>query len=253
MNTTPFPNPGKKILKCVFLNKDSMANCTCTIQKDKSCGGCSFHVTKSCERGNPRRGKIILASLASFLLVSFGGLAAASWCTGAWWALPLHLLFWCIYYGGIELLLHCPRCPYWDDRDTTISCLLHAGIPKPRWAFFEKLLRYSPKPYTRLEQTVLQICNYYGTLFPLAMIGWALIQVRSSGPALANMVAVAALYMLAAAWFLYYVYSRCCTRCVHFSCPVNRQPDERIREYLSKNPELKEAWVHAKRYPGSKT
>lgn len=228
-----------------------MANSTCTIKKDKSCGDCSFHAAKSCERGNSRRMKIILISLAAFLLASFGGLAAASWCTGAWWALPLHLLFWCLYYGVIELALHCPRCPYWNDRDTTISCLLHAGIPKPHGGFFEKLLRYNPRPYTRLEQAVLQICNYYGALFPLAMLGRALIQVRSSGAVLAGMGAVAAIYILSAVWFLYYVYSRCCTKCLHFSCPVNRQPDERIREYLDKNPELKDAWVQAGKYPDS--
>ncbi len=138
-----------------------MANCTCTIKKEKNCGCCSFHGAKSCELGNPRRMKIILASLAAFLLASFGGLAAAAWLTKAWWALPLHFLFWIFYYGGVELLLHCPRCPYWDDRDKKISCLLHAGIPKPRGPFFEKLLRYNPKPYTRLEQAVLQACNYY--------------------------------------------------------------------------------------------
>jgi hypothetical protein len=226
-----------------------MANTTCTLKKDTSCGGCSFHDAKSCKRGNPRRMKIILASLAVHLLASFGGLAAVSWCTGAWFVLPLHFLFWCFYYGGVEPFLHCPRCPYWNDGDAAISCLLHAGIPKPRGAFFEKLLRYNPKPYTLFEQTVLQICNYYGTLFPLAMLGWALMQVRGSGALLAAMGAVTALYILTAAWFLYYVYSRCCIKCVHFSCPVNRQSPERVLEYLDKNPELKKAWVQAGKYP----
>ena len=226
-----------------------MANTTCTIQKDKSCGGCSFHAEKSCERASPRHVKIILASLAAFIVASFVGLAAAGWCTGAWWPLPLHLLFWCFYYGGVELVLHCPRCPYWNDRDRTISCLLHAGVPKPRGALFERLLRCNPRPYTLLEQAVLQTFNYYGTLFPLAVLGWALLHARGSGATFAALGAVTALYMLAACWFLYYVYSRCCRKCLHFSCPVNRQGPQRVAEYLEKNPDLKEAWIKAGKYP----
>ena len=229
----------------------TMANTSCTVQTEKNCGGCSFHASENCGRGNPRRMKEILYALAALLATSFGGLAAAAWYTHAWWALPLHLLFWIIYYGGIELLLHCPRCPYWDDREESINCLLHAGLPKPRGAIFQKLLRYNPRPFSRLEQTALQVCNYYSTLFPLCLIGWALVVTRNTGAPFVSMLVAACLYIAAVARLFYVLTSRCCKKCLHFSCPVNRQPAERVLAYLEKNPELKEAWVQAGKYPDS--
>jgi hypothetical protein len=228
-----------------------VTNCNCTLRHDKDCSGCSFQASQSCQRGNRSRMAVFWVALPVFVATSFGSLTASALATGAWWPVPLHLLFWIFYYGAVELLLHCPHCPYWNDTDERITCLLHNRLPKPGGAFFNKLLRYNPAPYSRKEQLGLMSCNIYSLFFPLVIAAHGLHAAYGSSKLLGIVIATS-VYIVAACWFVFRMRSSFCTQCLNFSCPMNTQPEIRVRDYLDKNPVLKQVWEDARRYPGSK-
>jgi hypothetical protein len=207
---------------------------------------------KSCENSDRRRMLRFIATIVIFAAAALCGLAAAAYYTGTWWTVPLYVVFWIVYYGGIELFLHCPRCPYWNDADSRINCILLAGMPKPQGVLFKKLLHYNSRPYSGFEKSLIRLSNYFATWFPIIMMISALIRLSVAGRPFLYLLALLLCYVAAFFWFGLTLHNGCCKRCLHFDCPVNKQPAELQKEYLDKNPELQKVWVQAGKYPGSR-
>ena len=60
--------------------------------------------------------------------------------------------------------------------------------------------------------------------------------------ALLGMIGVTIATLLAGLQFLYILMYYFCSRCVNFSCPLNRVPKFRVDGYLAKNSVMKDAW-----------
>jgi len=60
--------------------------------------------------------------------------------------------------------------------------------------------------------------------------------------ALLGMIGVTVATLMAGLQFLYILRYYFCSKCVNFSCPLNRVPKPMVDEYLAKNAVMKEAW-----------
>ncbi len=141
-----------------------------------------------------------LLFFAAFFVPAFLGLQAAGsgrWAT-AWVIMAV------TFFGFVLPAILCRHCPHHARKGRFIVCPSAVGPPK--------LLRYSSKPVSRPEKALF-IAGFAGILaFPLPFI-------LASGRYL-----WAALALIGAGLFFYSEQRFSCSRCLNFSCVLNRVP-----------------------------
>jgi len=110
-----------------------------------------------------------------------------------------------------------------------------------------KIWRYRPEPMNKLEKTVLMIFFSFLWFFPVLVEAYGIwvmsVAFAEFGIyALLGMIGVTLATILVGLQFYYIMVSRFCSRCVNFSCPMNRVPKSMVDAYLEKNPVMKRAW-----------
>lgn len=158
--------------------------------------------------------------------------------TESWGLLTGYVAFLILFFTFIEARILCRHCPYYARDGSTIRCHANHGLPR--------VWRYDPAPMDRFEKTSLLLCFAFLGLFPILAEAYGLWGLYSD-PSSDGMMRLATLGLMVTNMatvmaFLYILILFYCTRCVNFSCPLNRVPEDLVDEYLDRNPVMKEAW-----------
>jgi hypothetical protein len=168
------------------------------------------------------------------------GLVLVGIFTGAWWPLiafgAAAIVMWVL---GLETRVLCSHCPYWAEDGKTLRCWALTGSPK--------IWRYRPGPMNALERGVFLGFFLFLALFPPLAQGaaaWGMFadQARYGLNAALGMAGVTFATTLTLVQFVYTLRARYCSRCVNFSCPLNRVPRPLVNAYLARNRVMREAW-----------
>jgi hypothetical protein len=229
----------------------------CTLDKHIDCGACTIASRVDCTRHEPAQMLRYYRMVALFVVPALLTLAYCSLMTGAWWLAPAYVLYWAVYQIGGELFLHCRHCPFWDESSPTLECRINCGVPKIRLPMFARFLPFDPRPLTPVQRAIIQCLNAGSILLPLIAVGVTIALHPSprgfTDPATIGLLCCTAILVMCGRIMLRYLTKKLCPFCVHFSCPMNRQPYWVIERYLSMNDCLREAWGdNLRRYAGRK-
>jgi hypothetical protein len=121
----------------------------------------------------------------------------------------------------------CRHCPYWADGARILRCQANYGVIK--------IWKYQPGPMTQAEKTQFVIGALLWLALPLSVLAFSREYLSAS---IGLSAAVSGGFILK---------RNVCSRCINFSCPMNAVPGEIKGIYLSRNPEIREAWASAER------
>jgi hypothetical protein len=138
----------------------------------------------------------------------------------------LFLLGWfayAIFFLQIwENKILCAHCPNYAKKGRTIICHANYGL--------FKVWKFNPKPMSRWEKIQFISGASIFSCFPIPflIIGrlYLLLFISLGG--------------ISIFWGVLVV--KMCTRCLNFSCPINRVPKSLIDAFLVRNPIMREAW-----------
>jgi hypothetical protein len=198
-------------------SKESDSHDVCTWRPASACEGCALSGRLKC--------RFTWAELLRFggtfmylavpavigLILSGYGLFLLGW-----------LAFMLFFFGVWESRILCAHCPFYAERDRTLHCIANYGFPK--------FWRYHPEPMNAEEKAQLLVgfAVLGGYPLPFLILGRQWIFV--------------ALTILGGLMFFRTLLQFTCTRCVNFSCPLNRVPKPIVDAYLMRNPVMREAW-----------
>jgi len=189
----------------------------CTWRPLPACGGCPLAEKLKCRFDQLD----LLRFLFLFCLFAIPA-AIGVFRSGYGWSLLGWILFGLFFFEVWEIRILCSHCPYYAERSRTLRCIANYGSLK--------LWRYHPEPMSRSErfQLIAGFTILFGFPFPFMVLGgtygWAA-------------VALGGLLL-----FIVTLLRLNCSRCVNFSCPLNRVPQDLVDAYLDRNPVIKEAW-----------
>jgi len=192
----------------------------CSLQPEAACAACEIGPHLNC-----RHSWADLATFAAFFLpfavTAAGGLLRAGygWVLAAWGAYAL------FFFNVWESRALCSHCPFYAREGRVLHCLANEGMLKP-W-------RFRPGPMSRTEGIQFLVGAAVLVVLPFPFL------VAGSQYLLAAVATAAAV-----AWCVG-LRRFICTKCVNFSCPLNRVPKELVDAYLAKNPVMRAAWEAA--------
>ena len=117
----------------------------------------------------------------------------------------------------------CSHCPYYAEKGRILRCHANYGL--------FKLWKYNPHPMSLWEQFQFLIGVGIFVGFP---IPWLILR---------NQFFLLTFTLIGAIVFLLILITKLCTRCVNFSCPLNRVPKEIMDRFLTRNPTMQKAWI----------
>jgi hypothetical protein len=189
----------------------------CMLQEESVCEDCGIEGELMCrfERGD----------LATFLLLFIPfGVAAIAGVIRAGYGLYLigFAAFAFFFFFVWEARILCSHCPYWAEEGNVLHCHANYGV--------FKIWKYNPKPMSQSEQVqflagALILIVYP---FPFMLLGGEYL--------------LAVIALSSAVGFAYNLIRNTCTRCVNFSCPLNRVAKPVVDAYLRRNPVMRVAW-----------
>jgi hypothetical protein len=154
----------------------------------------------------------------SFLLPALVGMI--------WGGYGWYLLGWLglmiVFFGFWEIRILCSHCPYYAEKGVTLHCIANYGCPK--------FWKYHPEPISNSEriQLLIGFIIVFGYPLPFLILGGQII------------------FCVLTTWglimFFWTLQKYTCSKCVNFSCLLNRVPKEVVDEYLKRNPVMKKAW-----------
>jgi hypothetical protein len=131
-----------------------------------------------------------------------------------------YLIGW-LAYGVFFLFIWearvlCSHCPFWAGEGRILRCHANYGVIK--------IWKFDPRPMNSWEkaQFIGATLIFIGYPFPFLIMG--------------GKYGLTAVALLAGALAAAALWTRACSRCVHFSCPLNHAPDPLVEAYLEKNP-----------------
>jgi hypothetical protein len=172
-----------------------------------------------------------------FMVTGWTALVMVGLAAGWWWALVAYAVFHAVFFPFLEIRILCSHCPYYSEPGPVLHCLVNHGMPK--------IWRYRPQPMNWIENTLLGAGFLCFGLWPIAVLTAGLFSINPnpvghvklwwwamSFLAMANLAALAS--------FAYYLLTRHCSRCVNFSCFLNRVPKRVVDRYLDRNTFIKD-------------
>jgi len=147
--------------------------------------------------------------------------AAGIWMFGVWWFAPWAALI-VGHFGFAEIRVLCVHCAHYAKQGKSLRCWTSFGSPR--------LWKYRPGPMSAMEKAVflggLALVMAYPLVF-LALGGrWLLLTFGA----------------LALIGFFVTLGHRFCSRCMNFSCPLNRVDEEVRSAFFELNPKVADAW-----------
>ena len=132
-------------------------------------------------------------------------------------------IFYMIFFLQIwENRILCSHCPYYAEKGRILRCHANYGL--------FKLWKYNPHPISRWEQFqfLIGVCIFMGFPIPWLIFG--------------NQFFLLIFTLVGAVVFLLILIIKLCTRCVNFSCPLNRVPKEIMNGFFIRNLTIQKAW-----------
>lgn len=175
----------------------------------------------------------------AFAVLAFIGMVMAFLFTGTWWPLALYVGYWAFFFVLLEIRILCSHCPFYAEGGRILHCHANHGLVK--------LWRYHPEPMGPVERGSLIVCLGLFAFIPVAFQAYGVWYLASGdggdGPvSLLVMATISIATLLVGVAYLAILMTALCTRCVNFSCPLNRVPKRVVDEYLRRNPVMREAW-----------
>lgn len=141
---------------------------------------------------------------------------------GYGWYILGEVCFMIFFFNFWAIRILCSHCPYYAEKGRVLHCIANYGSLK--------IWKYHPKPISKLEKVQLVIgsiilCSYP---FPFLILGKQYI--------------LALLALWGGIISLWTLQKYTCSKCVNFSCPLNKVPKEVVDEYLIHNPVMRNAW-----------
>ena len=189
----------------------------CSWQPISECKNCSIDGRLKCRYSS---GDLLhfLGLFLSFLLPALIGmmLSGCGWYLLGWVGLAI------IFFGFWEIRILCSHCPYYAEKGVTLHCIANYGCPK--------FWKYHPEPISNSEkiQLVIGFIIMGGYPFPFLILGEQFILALLAG--------------WAVIMFFWTLRKYTCSKCVNFSCFLNRVPKDVVDEYLKRNPVMRKAW-----------
>ena len=191
------------------------------------CFYCSTKKELNCQKNVINNTIKFYSSLAFLLFGSIFSCITSSIVTGLYFQLPLLILFWIFYQCFVELIIHCPGCPFWDENEKKISCAINCGIPKPNFPWIKKYLKKKKKTYSGKDKIIMLLSNYISVILPLIYIFFGAIYFIfiKKGKFNSFEIAISALslllYILTLIPFSFVLFGQFCNKCINTDCPMN--------------------------------
>lgn len=135
---------------------------------------------------------------------------------------PGWLIFFPLYFGGLEIRVMCSHCPHYAEPGKSLKCWANYGSPK--------LWCYRPGPMSAAEN-ILFFAGF-AVLFGIPLVFLIL------GPAWFLL----ALHFVTLAAFRSTITGFLCSQCMNFACPRNRVSETDRQIFFSRNPAVSQAW-----------
>jgi hypothetical protein len=189
----------------------------CTWDPDADCAHCENQGLLLCRMNYAGLIQFLLLVLNIFI-PAIGGMILGGYAV----YLISYAVFWIFFFGFLEIRILCSHCPFYAEKGFVLHCPANYGLPK--------LWKYHPEPMNRLEKAALLVCFaiLFGYPLPFLILGrqYILLAITSNAMAL----------------WLFVMQRHVCSKCVNFSCPLNRVPKRVADNYLRRNDGLREAW-----------
>jgi hypothetical protein len=233
----------KKVKEFYIMDKGNNTNegreseIPCTWDKDSNCVSCSISGDLNCKWEQSHLSRFYRYSLP-IMIFGFLGLIVVG-LQVSWIPLITYVAFWIFFFGFFEIRVLCSHCPYYAEGEgRVLHCLANHGSLK--------LWKYRPGPMKRWEKVGFLSGFWVFVIFPIVGELYGLLSLWESAGSINDGMVVLALLLLGSTisgiFFTIKVLTRICTKCVNFSCPLNRVPKMVVDEYLKINPVMKEAW-----------
>jgi len=140
-----------------------------------------------------------------------------------------YLLGWAImailFFGFWEIYILCRHCPYYAEKGLVLRCIANYGCPK--------FWNYSPMPISKSKklQLILGFALMSGYPFVFMILGKQILYLILS---------LCGLVLFFGALIIFK-----CTKCMNFSCVLNRVPKKTVDSFLKRNPIMRKAWEEA--------
>ncbi len=215
----------------------------CGWEGGSSCDDCELRQNLICREAQAERRFFVISQLP-FLTLSFLGMGMVGLATGIWWPIFAYSLAGIAFLGPVEMAVLCRHCPHYAREGPRLRCI----APNP----FPKLFLPNLSPLSWLERSVVILFSLFILSFPELVQAYGIWSffAGEGGFALLGMVGVDIATAMAALSFGRVLARHFCSRCVNFSCPFNRVPEETVRGYLERNPAMLAAWNGAERTGG---
>ncbi len=198
----------------------SNSNNICMWKDSQVCEHCSIENDLKCKFQK----KHLFSFIASFLIFAIPSVIGVI-ISGYGWFLIGWIVFCLFFFNFWETRILCRHCPFYAEEGTTLHCIANYGC--------YKLWKYSPKPMNNSEKIQLFIGFLILGGYPLVFM------------ILAELYLFLLLSLAGLLVFFGLLLFTTCTKCINFSCPLNRVPKHIVDAYLKQNPIMKNAWEAA--------
>ena len=191
---------------------------TCMFKKSSDCINCEIKDSLKC-RFEKRH---LFSFITSFLIFAIPAVLGMIF-SGYGWFLLGWIGFMLFFFNIWESRILCRHCPFYTEEGRILHCIANYGT--------YKIWKYNPSPMNRSEKVQLILGFLILGGYPLFFI------------ILAQQYLFLLISILGLIAFFTILLAKTCSRCINFSCPLNRVPKNIVDSYLKKNPIMKEAWL----------
>lgn len=189
----------------------------CTLKDIKECAECEIKDHLKCRFKNTH----FLSFIGSFLIFAIPAVMGLI-ISGFGWFLLGWLAYALFFFNFWETRILCRHCPYYAEESKTLHCIANYGC--------YKLWKYDPHPMSTSEKFQL-------------LLGFIIL---GGYPFIFFIIAQEYIFFIITLGGLLVFFSllliKTCSKCVNFSCPLNRVPKRVVNEYLKRNTTMKQAW-----------
>ena len=210
----------------------------CTFNPNSNCDECKNQDKLDCKLDKNQQ-KVSMLAVFSSIIIGVLGLIITGLIISNWWILTFYIVFVILFFFVIENRLTCSHCPYYAQKSKHLDC--------PGNNIFPKIWKFHPEPMKRYEKfgstmgfTLIGVIPILSQLYSI----WFFLSNNQStslilffglfGVLLATLLSFLMFYSLFLLTF--------CSRCINFSCPFNKVPQDLVDEFLKRNPVIKDAW-----------
>ena len=228
------------------LEKHTTESISCTWKSNDQC--------KSCKNSGVLKCRWNSGDLFAFCIIALTAIAGGL--TGViviwlrqviWWPTAAFILSFPVLLGVLETRVLCSHCPYYSEEGRVLHCLANHGLLK--------LWKYNPGPMNKTERIILISIFVIFALIITVPLDYNIIYYVLNKPQYGSLMifitaALDVITFMALLSLLTFLIRNVCTKCINFSCPLNRVNKENVDAYLEKNPIMRKAWEETGYYLG---